>query len=58
LGFGDEEAEEVFEVASSAGVARPRIDEGVREVMNDFEALRSGGACKHRNREAVDAIAV
>lgn len=41
---------------SSAGVARPRVDDGTQDETKDLETLRSGGAFRHLNLEAVDAI--
>lgn len=46
----------VVVLESSAGVARPRMDDGTRDETKDLETLRSGVAFKHLNLEAVDAI--
>ena len=46
----------VVVLESSAGVARPRMDDGTRDETKDLERLRSGGAFRHLNLEVVDAI--
>lgn len=46
----------VVVLESSAGVARPRIDDGTRVEANVLETLRSRGAFRQLNLVAVEAI--